>query len=198
MNNEERKHIEDLINIQKRRLRHLEKQKVTEGPMVNPSISMEIEDIEQGINDLKEQLALARATVVKLFTRPGARPATGTYLDWSDYYEDNEYPSDIWQKTWLTKLKDILEHHSTDSVLFLSGRAHLSAGIAFGYTFPVPMNVPVWVEQPINNHKSIQIWKSTDHWDGPALLTARSHFNPDAETDDLLIDISIVHSTESA
>ncbi|MEM8535489.1 MAG: SAVED domain-containing protein, partial [Chloroflexota bacterium] len=35
-------------------------------------------------------------------------------------------------------------------------------------------------------------------WDGPALLTARSHFNPDAETDDLLIDISIVHSTDSA
>ncbi|NJO81987.1 MAG: SAVED domain-containing protein [Blastochloris sp.] len=191
------KHLETLIHLKERRLRHQEKTAATMGPTVDPSISMEIEDLQEEIEGLRQQLRQAQATVVKLFTRRGARPTTSNYLDWSTYYDQTERLPGIWQTTWFPQIQRIQQKHREGAVVILSPAAHLSAGIAFGYSFPIPMKIPVWVEQTVFNRDDPDIWRSNSSWSETSPLHCVRDIVLESNTEHLLLELGITRPTQT-
>src|SRR5262245_43653642 len=138
-----RRELEDLLETHHQTRVLLEKQKAQFGLLVPPHIEHSLHEVYSEIERISQELErlLPDDVIhVDLWTRAGANPHTpgAQQLDWSAYFAPDPPAADVWEQQLFRQLQTLLnlcgERPACD--LAVHARAHFSAAIAFGYTFP--------------------------------------------------------------
>ncbi len=168
MNSTRLAELEQLIEVHNQTRIHLELQKAQFGLLVPPHVEHGLREVYSQIERFKQELEsiISDAIQIDLWTREGANPRTpgAQQLDWSSYFVPDPPVADVWNQQLIPQLRSLLkkcgEHPSRD--LVVHARAHISAALAFGYTFPTTSPYDLWVEQKHNEwwRSKIDIQKS--------------------------------------
>lgn len=204
MDDDERLYLEALLAEHRKRLRVLEIKKAQRGIDTPPDILIEIEDIGKEIDRLTVQMHRAQAVVVDLFSFAEAnyRDPAHIRLDWIAYFDPIPTP-EIWATVLLPKLEELRRTIGRDHpnpIVALRPKAHLTAGLAFGYIFRAPTSIQLWVEQPDSSGAVTQWWR-TDEPPAGAGLRAETQTIDGASGSETTIEMSIsrnVHSVVEA
>jgi SMODS-associated and fused to various effectors sensor domain/Effector-associated domain 7 len=157
MNSTRRAELEQLLEVHNRTRSQLEMQKAQFGMHVPTHIELGLHDVYSQIAQIEHELAglLPDDMIhIDLWTRAGANPHTpgAQQLDWSAYFAPDPPTADVWERQLLSQLHALLnlcgEGPTCD--LAVHAKAHFSAAIAFGYTFPTTSPYHLWVEQQRN------------------------------------------------
>ncbi|MCG8348643.1 MAG: SAVED domain-containing protein [Chloroflexales bacterium] len=205
MNTQERQHIVELLDIQRRRLGVLEIQAATYGIDTRPQVVMEMEAIRREITALESRLDRARAIPVGLFSfaRETIDDPAACVLDWMPYFPQEAPPAaaQVWAETLLPTLRDLWQDLARlpHKAIALRIKAVLSAGLAFGYVFRETTGFRLWIEQPTSGADGGRdvAWWDSNAPPAPhdALLHEESRTRGKGASD-CLIELAISQDTE--
>ena len=154
MHSPEREHLQQLLETHQRSKTLLEQKKAQFGIHAPTHIDMELQDINKQIGDIEAKLATMlpeHAIYIDFWTRAGANPHTpnAKAIDWSQYFEPNLPTQATWNDTLLPNLQQQLHVCEKEQLcdIALRAKAHITAALAFGHTFPSTSTYDVWVEQ---------------------------------------------------
>lgn len=154
MNSDEREQLQRLREMHQRTREVLEQQKAQFGSYVPTHIELQLQDVNRQIGDIEKKLAntLPEHVInIDFWTRAGAHPHTpnAKSIDWTQYFEPKLPEPITWKDTLLPNLQAQLAACEAEQCcdIALRAKAHITAALAFGYTFPTTSTYDVWVEQ---------------------------------------------------
>jgi hypothetical protein len=188
---DERTHLEQLLDVHNKRLHVLEVEAARKGYNTPPEVHSEMADIRAQILAVTQQLTdlLPPGHIpVDLWTYQEVGPPAGDHirLAWAVRFTPALPTPAIWHDDLLPELHQLLgklrKHPSR--LIALRPKAHLSAALAFGYTFRSTTGFQIWIEQAPNHW-----WRTS----GPAAEASPLH----VETlqldrgDDTVVEVSV-------
>jgi hypothetical protein len=166
MDDQERRHIEELIGLYTRRLHILEKQIASAGIRTPPEIQIECEDVKRKLEELKGQTEHSSVVTVELITHGSSGLESGATerIDWTALFDGGLPSADAWSEQLLPELYRLKARivQGGGQVIALRAKAHLSAGLAFGYVFRAPTGYRLWVEQSDLHTRQAQWWRTDE------------------------------------
>jgi hypothetical protein len=166
MDDQERRHIEELIGLYTRRLHILEKQIASAGIRTPPEIQIECEDVKRKLEELKGQTEHSSVVTVELITHGSSGLESGATerIDWTALFDGGLPSADAWSEQLLPELYRLKARivQGGGQVIALRAKAHLSACLAFGYVFRAPTGYRLWVEQSDLHTRQAQWWRTDE------------------------------------
>jgi len=167
-------------------------QKARYGLFVPPEVEHGLQEVSEQIARIEKELAGIvpdDAIHIDLWTRAGANPHTpgAKQLDWSSYFASDPPSAELWSQELMPALHALLKLCGEDPscTLAVHPKAHISAAIAFGYTFPTTSPYEIWVEQKLN-----EWWRSKLDVKASAPLVAEEVI-VDTERSEISVELSI-------
>lgn len=157
MSDTKRAELERLLEIHKKTRYFLETQKAQYSLQVPPHVEHGLREACDQIARIEQELAGIvpdNAIQIDLWTRDGANPHTpgAKQLDWFSFFALDPPSAELWHQTLMPQLRALLKlcGEAPSCNLAVHAKAHISAAIALGHTFPTTSPYEIWVEQKLN------------------------------------------------